>query len=85
MKCETPALRVGLVARPGADPVADRDRADVVEPLGDHPLAGVELGQHPVLHGRIVRASAAAREPGTSRVALWTRRQHNRRPSGTHP
>ena len=26
-------LRVGLVARPGADPVADRDRADVVDAL----------------------------------------------------
>ena len=39
-----------LVARAGADPVADRDRADVVETLGDHPLAGVELGQRPVLH-----------------------------------
>ena len=32
-------LASALVARAGADPVADGDRADVVEPLGDHPLA----------------------------------------------
>ena len=47
-------LRRLLVARPGADPVADGGRANMVEPLGDHPLAGVELGQHPVLHRRSV-------------------------------
>ena len=41
-----------LVARAGADPVADGRRADMVESLGDHPLARVELGQPPVLHAR---------------------------------
>ena len=44
-------LRRLLVARSGADPVADRRRPNVVEPLGDHAFAGVELGQDPVLHG----------------------------------
>ena len=47
-------LRRRLVARAGADPVADGDRADVVETLADHPFAGVELAERPVLHGRIV-------------------------------
>ena len=62
-----------LVARAGADPVADGDRADVVETLGDHPLAGVELAEHPVLHGRIVVArhdpAEADREVRPSRCA----------------
>ena len=40
-----------LVARAGGDPVADRGRAHMLEPLGDHAFAGVELGQPPVLHG----------------------------------
>ena len=47
-------LAAVLVPRAGADPVADRGRADVVEPLGDDPLARVELAQDPVLHARIV-------------------------------
>src|SRR5581483_5112874 len=50
-----PRLRVRLVAGAGSDPVADRDRAGVVEPLRDHALARVELRQLPVLHTRIVR------------------------------
>ena len=40
-----------LVTRAGADPVADGRRANMVEPLGDHAFARVELGQAPVLHG----------------------------------
>ena len=47
-------LGVGLVARAGADPVADRGRADVLEPLADHALARIELAQDPVVHGLIV-------------------------------
>ena len=58
-----PGLRVGLVARAGADPEAERDRAHVVEPLADHALAGVELGQVVVLHGRIVPNSCKSRKP----------------------
>ena len=53
MKCETPALRVRLVARAGADPEAERDRAHVREALRDHALAGVELREDVLLlHGR---------------------------------
>ncbi len=47
-------LGVGLVARAGADPVADRGRADVVEPLADHSLARIELAQNPVVHSGMV-------------------------------
>jgi hypothetical protein len=36
MKCETPARSRRLVARAGADPEADADRADVVERSRDH-------------------------------------------------
>ena len=51
-------LRVGLVARAGADPEADRDRAHAREPLRDQPLAGIELGQDVLLlHRRIVLAA----------------------------
>ena len=64
-------LRIALVARPGVDPVADRDRARLLESLGDHPLARVQLGQCPVLHGLIVRCGAARKR---SRPALSTAR-----------
>ena len=37
MKCETPALALGLVPRAGADPVADGDRADVRRPSARSP------------------------------------------------
>ena len=56
MKCVTPALRVGLVARAGADPEAERDRPDARHPLGDQALARVELGEDVFLHGWIVLA-----------------------------
>ena len=54
-------LGVGLVARAGADPEPIDDRADVVDLLGDHALAGVELGQHVVLHAPDRIACAEAR------------------------
>ena len=66
-------LRVGLVPRARSDPEAERDRAHVVEALGDQPLARVELGDHVLLHRQIVapvaygvadrRIEAAARRP----------------------
>ena len=43
-----------LVARAGADPVADRDGTDARDPLADHALAGVELRDLVLLHGGIV-------------------------------
>ena len=50
-------LGVGLVARAGADPEPDRDRADVREALRDDALARVELREHVLLlHARIVLA-----------------------------
>ena len=42
---------VALVARAGADPEAERDRADARHLLRDHPLARVELGEDVLLHG----------------------------------
>ena len=56
-----PGPGVRLVARAGADPVADRDRPHVVELLRDHPLPRVELGQLPVLHAWIVRRAGGGR------------------------
>ncbi len=56
-------LAAVLVPRAGSDPVADRGRADVLEPLRDDPLPRVELAQDPVLHARIV----------VPRLALGTR------------
>ena len=44
-KCEMPACSTRLVARAGADPEAERDRAHRGHRLGDHPDARVELGQ----------------------------------------
>src|SRR5207248_2016792 len=41
-----------LVARAGADPEADRDRADAGDALADHALAGRELGHLEALHAR---------------------------------
>ena len=52
-----------LVARAGADPVADGRRANVIEPLRNDAFARVELGQPPVLHGRSVVRSSASRPP----------------------
>ncbi len=43
-----------LVARTGADPVAERDGADARHALGDHALAGIELGDLVLLHRSIV-------------------------------
>ncbi len=43
-----------LVPGAGADPVADRSRAHVIEPLRDDAFSRVELGQPPVLHARSV-------------------------------
>ena len=48
---------VPLVPRPGADPEPERDRPDVRQSLGDDPLARIELGEHVLLHGRIVLAA----------------------------
>ena len=47
---------VPLVPRAGADPEPERDRPEVRQPLGDDPLAGIQLGEHVLLHGRIVLA-----------------------------
>jgi hypothetical protein len=43
-----------LVARAGADPEAEGDRAHARDPLGDHALAGIELAYDVLLHARIV-------------------------------
>ena len=43
---------VPLVARAGADPEAERHRADARHALRDHPLARVQLGQDVLLHVR---------------------------------
>src|SRR5262249_19996747 len=47
-----------LVARAGADPVPDRHRPHVSEPLGDHPHR-IELGELPLRHALIVRRRAS--------------------------
>ena len=51
MKCETPGAVVPLVAGADVDPEPERDRAHARHPLGDDPLARVELGQDDLLHG----------------------------------
>ena len=66
MKCETPAFVVGLVARAGADPEAERHRADARHALGDQALAGVELREDVFLHApdgntALMDAAVAAR------------------------
>ena len=43
-------LRLGLVARAGADPEAERHRPDARHALGDQALAGVELREDVFLH-----------------------------------
>ena len=54
-------LGVRLVARAGADPEADRDGADTRNPLRDHPLARVELGEDVFCtHGIIPTRQAGA-------------------------
>jgi hypothetical protein len=45
---------IALVTGAGADPVAERDGANLRQPFRDDPLARVELGDHVLLHGRIV-------------------------------
>src|SRR5439155_16528490 len=45
---------VALVTGAGADPEAERDRADARNLLGDHPLARVEFGKHVFLHEAIL-------------------------------
>ena len=45
---------VGLVARAGADPEAERHGADARDVLGDHPLAGSELREIVGLHRPIL-------------------------------
>ena len=61
-------VRVVLVARAGADPEADRDRAHCGQRLGDDPRAAVERGQQVALHGRIVRITPVCRRrPGPRR------------------
>ena len=50
--------RVRLVPRAGADPEAERDRADARDVLGDHPLAGRERRELVGLHRRIVAPAA---------------------------
>ncbi len=52
---------VALVARAGADPEAERDRAHARHLLRDHALARVELREDVLLHEAIVPAVAAAR------------------------
>ena len=49
-----PGARVGLVARPGPDPEAERHGADARNVLGDHPLAGRELREVVGLHRPIL-------------------------------
>src|SRR5207302_11375768 len=70
-----PWPRVVLVAGARPDPEPECDRSCMLEPLGDDTLAGVELGQFPVLHAWIVRRPrtppVAARKPtaGTAAAA----------------
>jgi hypothetical protein len=45
-----------LVTRACIDPVAERNRADVRQPLADDPLARVQLGKDVLLHARMVLA-----------------------------
>jgi hypothetical protein len=45
-----PRLRGRLVARAGADPEAEGNRAHARDPLRDHPLARIELAQLVLLH-----------------------------------
>ena len=55
---------IALVARARADPVAERDRANVRQPLGDDPLARVKLGEDVLLHGgMVVRGRLAPPSP----------------------
>src|SRR5919204_2135375 len=68
-----PGLPVRLVARAGADPEAERDRADVVEPFGDQALAAVELRQDVLLHVRSLGAGGRART-SCHRAAVLNRR-----------
>ena len=45
MKCETPALAVGLVARACGDQEAERDRAHAGDAFADDALARRERGE----------------------------------------
>ena len=60
-----PRLRRRLVARAGADPEAERNRAHARDPLGDHALARIELAQIVLLH-----------EPSLETLTAEARRQN---------
>src|SRR6266487_4330380 len=60
-------LRIGLVARAGADPEAERDRAHARDTLGDHSFARVQLGEDVLLdHARHYRGRRGWASAGTS-------------------
>src|SRR3546814_10197353 len=61
-------LRLGLVARAGADPEAQRHRSGRGNALGDDPLAGIQLRKNVFLHGPIVLAAAYRSEEHTSEL-----------------
>ena len=61
-KCETPACSTRLVARAGADPEPERDRADRGQRLGHDPYARVELGE-------LVAAARSASVPAVASSA----------------
>ena len=56
--------RVRLVARAGADPEAERDRAHAGDALGDDALAGRKLGELVLRHRRIVGATERGQTRG---------------------
>ena len=77
-----------LVARSGADPVAERDRPDARHALGDHALARVELGYLVLPHRRIVGGEAYPdEEAGTSirRATGISARSTSSRPDALEP
>jgi hypothetical protein len=63
-----PGAVVALVAGARSDPEADRDRTDTRDALGDDALAGIELGQDVLLHGRILTRPAGAQVFGSGGV-----------------
>ena len=70
MKWEMPAFESVSSRDPARDPVPDRGRADVREPLRDHALARVERRLHPRLHGVIVRIFGAGAEAASAAEGL---------------
>ena len=65
MKCETPAFASGSSREPGADPEAERDRADVLEALGDQRARPSPAPRDVVLH----RAMVARPRPALAAIA----------------